>query len=54
MTRTVKYGRNLACYADAASRVLIELALTGLGYNNFWHFVLSFPCFGHGKTAVSF
>ena len=39
---TIQHGRNLACDAHAARGVLVELALAGLGYDNFWHFVFSF------------
>src|ERR1700722_1555403 len=38
---TVYHGRNLACHAHAARSILIEFALTGLGYDYFWHFAFS-------------
>ncbi len=44
--RSIQNRRNLAGYAHAACRILIELALTGLGYDNFRHSNLSFPCSG--------
>jgi hypothetical protein len=50
---TVKDGRNLARDAHTASGILGEFALTGLGYDYFWHFGLSFPCVGHGGAAFS-
>jgi hypothetical protein len=37
----VQHGRYLACYAHAARGIFIEFALTGLGYDYFWHFVFS-------------
>src|ERR1035437_5137181 len=56
MSGAVKHGRNLAGDTYAARGVLVELALTGLGYDYFWHCGLSFPCIGHGKqlSATSF
>jgi len=35
VSRTIQYGGNLARNAHAASGILVELALTGLGYDNF-------------------
>jgi hypothetical protein len=40
---TIKNCGNLAGNAHAAGGILGELALTGLGYDYFWHFGLSFP-----------
>jgi hypothetical protein len=48
MTGTIKHGRNLARDAHAASGILVELALTGPGYDYFWHSVSRFLLFGHG------
>jgi hypothetical protein len=53
MPGTIKHGRNLAGDTYAARGILVELALTGLGYDYFWHCGLSFPCIGHGKAAFS-
>ena len=45
----IKHGGNLACDAHAARCVLVEFALAGLGYDNFWHFAFSrFFKIGHG------
>jgi len=33
--RAIQYGRNLARNAHTASGILVELALTGLGYDYF-------------------
>jgi serine protease inhibitor ecotin len=51
---TIQHSGNLACDAHAACGVLIEFALTGLGYDYFWHSVSRFLIFGHGKAASSF
>ena len=40
--RTIQHGRNLARDAHAARGILVELALTGLGYDYFWHSVSRF------------
>ena len=51
---TIKHGGNLACGAHAARGILVELALAGLGYDNFWHFVFLVSLkIGHGKAAFS-
>jgi hypothetical protein len=39
---TIQYGWNPAREAHTARGVLIELALTGLGYKDFWHSVSRF------------
>jgi hypothetical protein len=45
---TIKHGGNLACDTDAARGVLVELALTGIGYDYFWHCVSRFLISGTG------
>jgi hypothetical protein len=37
VSRTIQHGGNLARDAHAASGIFVELALTGLGYDNFGH-----------------
>jgi hypothetical protein len=54
MPGTIKHGRDLAGGTYAARGVLVELALTGLGYDDFWHYGLSFLCLGHGRAAFSY
>jgi hypothetical protein len=54
MSRSIQHGRNLARDAHATSGILVELALTGLGCDNFWHSVSRFLFVGHGKAAFSF
>src|ERR1035437_1386256 len=49
--RTVQYGRNLARDAHTASGILVELALPGLGYDNFWHSVSRFLDSGTGRSG---
>jgi hypothetical protein len=48
MTCTIENGRDFSCDTHAARRIFIELALAGLGYDNFRHSNL-FSVFGHGR-----
>jgi hypothetical protein len=48
---TIQYGGNLAREAHTARGVLVELALTGLGYDYFWHSLSRFLVSGTGETA---
>jgi hypothetical protein len=54
VARSIKDCRNFAGDAHTPGGILGELALTGLGYDYFWHFGLSFPGIGHGKAAFSY
>jgi hypothetical protein len=53
---TVKHGGNLAGNTHAPRCILVELALSGLGYYDFRHFVFSFPWSGTERqlSAVSY
>jgi hypothetical protein len=46
MSRTIQHGGNLARDAHAASGIFVELSLTGLGYDYFWHSVSRFLASG--------
>jgi hypothetical protein len=48
MTCTIENGRDFSGDTHAARCIFIELALTGLGYDNFRHSNL-FSVFGHGR-----
>ncbi len=51
LTRPIQYGRNLSRNAHAARGILVELARSGLGYDDFRHSILSFLLFGHGEDS---
>jgi hypothetical protein len=53
---TIQYGGNLAREAHTARGVLVELALTGLGYDDFWHSLSRFLVSGTEEQllAISF
>jgi hypothetical protein len=48
MAGTVEHGGNLARDTHAARCILGELALTGLGYDYFWHLFSRFLVSGTG------
>jgi hypothetical protein len=50
---TIEDGRNFSSDTDAASRILVELALTGLGYDYFRHSNLSFLYSGTGVLSAA-
>jgi hypothetical protein len=52
MTRTIENGRDFSGDTHAARCIFIELALTGLGYDNFRHSNLSFLYSGTGAFEV--
>jgi hypothetical protein len=49
---TIQHGGNLAGDTHTARGILVELALTGLGYDYFRH-SFSFHGFGHQDSAFS-
>jgi hypothetical protein len=42
MSGSIQHGRNLARHAHTARGILVELTLTGLGYDGFWHSISHF------------
>jgi hypothetical protein len=51
MAGSIKHSGNLAGGTYPARGVLVELALTGLGYDYFWHSVSRFLVSGTGESS---